>query len=795
MESTHTFPTPGNPSFVAVAGRVYHHVRLQPQDDTAIRWMLYDGFDDSSVPHHTHARDIPFPWIHALQISLSQHNPFASTVLSLRTLQLQQPHQFSSASIIVQDSGCAEIAAVMCYENTLRSQISPRNLLISTSDNHTQSIPTVSRLWEPMAYPLLFPHGTLGWGLRPSSQDPFSIALGGANSDTPTTQIWHYRARLLREPRFSIFGRLTNEYIIDMFSRELDARLSYIRSNQERLRAQEQDAALMGHGEELPDSENIYLPASFLGSGRWSSNQIADSLTIAATYGPPTFFVTFTCNGEWPEIRSCLRPGQTYTDIPIVVCRVFKQKLSRLMTIFRTMFPNAGRLLYSIQRVEFQKRGLPHAHILLKYPKDCVSPDDIDHIISAHIPEAANNAEIVRRFMIHPTHNSNIINHIPPSPENPLKYCEKWKDGARVCRFGYPKATREQTSSDSSDQVHYRRGEGDAFVVPHCLPLIRKFKCHMNMEVAGCGQLFQYLFKYIHKGSVGYVFVAVLTRLTTVVGPDRAKFRVQTGGDSGANDGPIDEIEEYWSGRYLAATEGAWRILGYNITQKTPGVTALPVHLPNSARHQRYHRSDSTPTLSNLEHYFARPDGTFLDGADQRDFKSLCYTEYFSRFRLQKFNIANVGKPGYFLERPTTQGAPVMHVVQRDPLRPHLSRLQSVHVSRGELFYLRSLLFSRSGTSWEDLRTIDEMVHPSFQAACIALGLFADKDEAQVCMQEAIDTLRTPQQLRILFVHLLTNSCISTPLEFWNEFQYKISEDFILTAAGDVKRGCDEALT
>ena len=135
-----------------------------------------------------------------------------------------------------------------------------------------------------------------------------------------------------------------------------------------------------------------------------------------------------------------------------------------------------------------------------------------------------------------------------------------------------------------------------------------------------------------------------------------------------------------------------------------------------------------------------------------------------------------------------------MHVVQRDPTRPHLSRLQSVHVSRGELFYLRSLLLSRPGTSWEDLRTIDGRVHSSFQATCIALGLFADKDEAQVSMQEAADTLRTPQQLRLLFVHLLTNSCINTPLQFWNEFRPKISEDFILEAADDIERGCNEAL-
>jgi len=792
MESTHAFPTLGDPSFVAVAGRVYHCVRPDPRGDTAIRWMLYDGFDNASIPHRAHARDIPSSWIRAMRTSLTRCNPFVSTILSLHALQVQEPLQFGSASIIVQDSGCAEIAAVMCYENTLRSQISPRSLLISTVDNHAQSIPTVSRLWEPMAYPLLFPHGTLGWGLRPLIHDPFLVAVDSADSDTPTTQIWHYRARLLREPRFSIFGRLTNEYVVDMFSRELDARLSYIRSNQEHLRAQEQDAALMGH-EELQDSENIYLPASFLGSGRWSANQIADSLTIAATYGPPTFFVTFTCNGDWPEIRSRLRPGQTYTDVPVVVCRVFKQKLSRLMAIFRTMFPNAGPLLYSIQRVEFQKRGLPHAHILLKYARDCVLPEDIDQVISAHIPEAADDAEIVRRFMIHPTHNSTIINTVPPSPETPLKYCEKWKDGARVCRFGYPKPSREQTSFDTSNRVLYRRGEGDAFVVPYCLPLIRKFECHMNMEVAGCGQLFQYLFKYIHKGTANCAIENPVCS-TVITGPDRAKFRICTESNGEIDREPIDEIEEYWSGRYLPATEGVWRILGYNITQKTPGVTALPVHLPDSPHHQRYHRSNPSPTLSNLEHYFARPEGSFLNGADQRNFRDLHYAEYFSHFRLQKFNEANVGKPGFFLECHTNQGAPAMHVVQRDPSRPHLSRLQSVHISRRELFYLRNLLLTRPGISWEDLRTIRGTIYPSFQAACLALGLFADKDEAEVCMQEAVDTLRTPQQLRILFVHLLTNSCVGTPLRFWDEFRPKISQDFILAANGDVEGGCNEAL-
>jgi len=135
-----------------------------------------------------------------------------------------------------------------------------------------------------------------------------------------------------------------------------------------------------------------------------------------------------------------------------------------------------------------------------------------------------------------------------------------------------------------------------------------------------------------------------------------------------------------------------------------------------------------------------------------------------------------------------------MHVIQRDPKRPHISRIQSVHASRGELFYLRSLLLSRPAVDWTDLRTINGTVHPSFQSACVAMGIFASQNEAQFCMQEAVDTLRTPYQLRILFIHLLTNSCVSTPLQLWAEFRHKISEDFILDAMGDVEQGCNEAL-
>ena len=65
LESSHTFPAPGNPSFVAIAGRVYHRLRSSPEANSAVRWLLYDGFDPSAAPHNN--TSIPPQWITLLR--------------------------------------------------------------------------------------------------------------------------------------------------------------------------------------------------------------------------------------------------------------------------------------------------------------------------------------------------------------------------------------------------------------------------------------------------------------------------------------------------------------------------------------------------------------------------------------------------------------------------------------------------------------------------------------------------------------------------------------------------------
>ena len=185
----------------------------------------------------------------------------------------------------------------------------------------------------------------------------------------------------------------------------------------------------------------IYLPASFLGSHHWATEQVSDSLAVATRYGPPKFFITMTCNMNCPEIQSQLCQGQDFMDIPVFVMHILKQKLALLEQALKTIFPNAGDLLYCIHSIEFQKHGVPHAHILLKFHSDCITAADIDAVVFVEIPSNPQDTSLVRNCMIH--------RHLP-SDKPMSKYCQCLnEDGQRICHFHYPHALQATTSIDS----------------------------------------------------------------------------------------------------------------------------------------------------------------------------------------------------------------------------------------------------------------------------------------------------------------------------------------------------------
>jgi len=123
-----------------------------------------------------------------------------------------------------------------------------------------------------------------------------------------------------------------------------------------------------------------------------------------------------------------------------------------------------------IYAIEFQKRGLPHAHVLifLKDRKKCNDPREIDNIISAEIPDKEQDPEAyaaVQNYMMHgPCGEANI--YLPCMHE-------------KKCTKHFPKKFNTETTIDEDGfPIYKRRDDGrqikkgktnldNRFVVPY----------------------------------------------------------------------------------------------------------------------------------------------------------------------------------------------------------------------------------------------------------------------------------------------------------------------------------------
>ena len=106
-----------------------------------------------------------------------------------------------------------------------------------------------------------------------------------------------------------------------------------------------------------------------------------------------------------------------------------------------------------------------------------------------------------------------------------------------------------------------------------------------------------------------------------------------------------------------------------------------------------------------------------------------------------------------------------------------LGRMYFVPPTGGERFYLRTLLtVCRGPTSFADLRTYENVQHPTFQDACRARGLLQDDGEWNLCLAEA-SQIQTGRSLRHLFATMLMFCQLSAPENLWEQFRDQICDD------------------
>lgn len=108
-----------------------------------------------------------------------------------------------------------------------------------------------------------------------------------------------------------------------------------------------------------------------------------------------------------------------------------------------------------------------------------------------------------------------------------------------------------------------------------------------------------------------------------------------------------------------------------------------------------------------------------------------------------------------------------------------IGRLYYVPPTSGDLFYLRILLCHVQGpTSFNSLKTVENVIYTTFKDACISKGLFHDDEEWKNCLYEASIWKTNISDIRVLFAVIIYYNSPANPNELWEMFRDAMSEDF-----------------
>ena len=518
--------------------------------------------------------------------------------------------------------------------------------------------------------------------------------------------VYHMNQRDDEQDYLHKAGRLYQEWICMSWLAVENQKLQYQRQNQKALRAdsyknvreatEERRRDLAPREDGMFSDDNLQpaigrkiLSSSFVGSPRWYNSQFQDAMAIVREYHKPDYFITMTCNSKWPEITENLALGQTAQDRPDLVARVFKQKKDQLMNDLISG-EILGKIVSHMHVIEFQKRGLPHAHILIILDNSdrTMTPEEVDMAVCAELPpdpdEADNEEEAEQRRRLQDIVFTNMV-HGPCGLDNPS--CPCMENGR--CTKKYPKSFQKKTivDPDSNNPIYRRRSPEDGgrqiicpktgrtidnrWVVPYSPFLSLRYNCHINNEKCTSAKASKYIYKYVTKGN------------------DRAMVATVVEGQQ-----QRDEISHYEDLRSIGSSEAAWHLMSFPIAKRYPPVQTLRVHTEDQQQ------------------------VVFDEGTEEEALEQQRETELTAFFRHNAERQAEQQEDDR--QQPTYIDMPKLYRYDKSKkqwIRRHarsedtvIGRVHSVHPLAGENFYLRILLHNdhcRGKIGFEDLRTLE----------------------------------------------------------------------------------------
>jgi hypothetical protein len=481
------------------------------------------------------------------------------------------------------------------------------------------------------------------------------------------------------------------------------------------------------------------LPASFVGSARYYQMLYLDALALPRRFGKPDLFITVTCNPNWPEISNALPAGAKWQNHPDIVSRVFMLKLKSILRDFK-IGQIFGVLKAYVYRIEWQARGLPHAHMLLILEHKILSAAQIDAIVSAELPDPVAHPvlhRLVGAHMLHP--------RCDDVTRQEMHSCRSDSSGQLCdCRRRFPKEMATDTVIIGDGFPKYRRRGlhtmtdrsgrivTDSWVVPFNMFLLLKYQCHINLEVCANIRSFKYVYKYTFKS------------------PDYTAITV-------------DEISAHLSGRLLSVSEAVHRILALPLHKEWPPVVRLDVHLPRQQTVVFDPTVDEDMLLAQLEGVVSMLMGWFHLNAVDNFARTLCYHEAPEWYTWSK---------GQWHRRCNKK----MAVGRMFGVAPHNIELHSLR---------RLLSVVKGATSFADLATVvralscfdadltaaqDGHIHSTFRSALFARGLAHDDAHLIATMMEIVATAISVDSIRRHFATLLVHCAPQDAQALFHQF-------------------------
>lgn len=228
------------------------------------------------------------------------------------------------------------------------------------------------------------------------------------------------------------------------------------------------------------------------------------------------------------------------------------------------------------------------------------------------------------------------------------------------------------------------------------------------------------------------------------------------------------------------SSTGVLTAIDFAINKKTTEKRPLRIWLNfDEAVIGKIKRNKATSSLSRYKNRLNRNRTTLLAffelcGTDSFA-KTLLYDEIPAYYTYDKqrgiFNRRRRGSPV-----DGTPGVYKEHVI---------GRVYTVHPNNFECFYLRLLLHTVCGpTSFTDLRKVDDILYPSYQAACQARHLLENDQHWDDALAE-LCVSNNPHRLRNLLVVFLTFCALSNAAQLWEKYKEQLCEDFFRNISRD----------